>query len=235
MVVLQFQVDKEDDINLWLRFINDSKKANSFGHSRLKGLSKEFLDKVLDKPEDEQRKVISEEIEKYYTEENLTKFKVESYNKIKENLDKLIERLEKLHSRKLPVDKIIVKYETFTCCPYLWKGKGSDWFGLYFAQYVLDQNQQSKVFVHEVMHLFFHYYFFDDCLKKGLTKEQTMDLKEAVTVLINFEFKDLVEREDYGHQGHKALRTLISEEWQKQEEKDFQKLLDVVIEKMKEL
>jgi hypothetical protein len=233
MVNLQFLIDKEDDINLWLSFLNNKRKSNNFGHDRLDGLTKEFLDKVLDKPEDIQRKVISEEVEQYYTEKNLTKFKVESYNKIKDKLDQIIERLEKLHNRKLPVDNIIVKYETFTCCPYIWQGKESDTFGLYFATYVLDQDSQIKVFCHEVMHLFFHYYFFDDCVKKGLTDSQTQDLKEAVTALLNYEFEDIIDKKDYGHKGHKDLRKLISEEWQKMPEKNFEKLLDLVIEKIK--
>jgi len=233
MVVLKFKIDKEDDINLWFSFLNNKRKSNNYGHDRLAGLSKEFLDKVIDKPEDEQRRVISEEVEQYYTGKNLNKFKVESYNKIKDNLDRIIERLEKLHNRKLPVENIIVKYETFTCCPYRYEGKDSKTFGLYFATYVLDQDCQIKVFCHEVMHLFFHFYFFDYCLKKGLTEEQAMDLKEAVTVLLNYEFEDIIEKEDSGYPDHKSLRHLISEEWKKLPEKNFEKLLDIIIEKIK--
>lgn len=233
MVNLQFIVDKEADIKIWLSFLSNKEKATKFGHDRLAGLSKEFLDTVFDKPKDEQRKVVSEYIEQYYTEENLTKFNVYSYNKVKEKLEIIIEKLEKLHNRKLPVDNIIVKYETFTCCPYRYEGKDSKTFGLYFAKYVLDQDSQIMVFCHEVMHLFFHYYFFDDCLKKGLTEKQTMDLKEAMTVLLNSEFEDIIDKKDYGHKGHKDLRILISEEWNKLPEKNFEKLLDIVIEKMK--
>ena len=233
MVELKFKIDKEDDINLWLKFINNSNKANSFGRDRLSNLPKDFLDKVIDKPESEQREIISNYIEQYYTEKHLIKFKVESFNKVKENLDKIIERLEKLHNRKLPVNKIIVKYETFTCCPYMWRGKESDWFGLYFATYVLDQDSQILVFCHEVMHLFFHYYYFDYCLEKGLNEKQTMDLKEAVTVLLNYELTDIIDKKDYGHPSHKQLRIQLVEIWNSMEEKDFQLLLDKAIDNMK--
>jgi len=234
MVYLKFQIDKEADLSVWLRFLRPN-HINSFGHSWLTSFSKDFLDQVFNKTEEEQKLFISNHIEKYYIKENLEKFQIKSYNKVKEKLNIIIERLEKLYNQKLPVKNIVVKYETFTCCPYIWQGKESDTFGLYFAKYVIDGNTEIKVFCHEVMHLFFHYYYFDYCLSKGLSENQTKDLKEAVTVLLNLEFKDLIEKKDNGYPNHQELRQIISEEWQKQEEKNFQKLLDVVIEKIKSL
>ncbi|HRS42872.1 MAG TPA: hypothetical protein P5530_03300 [Candidatus Diapherotrites archaeon] len=237
MVNLKFQIDKEEDIKIWLHFLNNKEKRTSYGHDRLSGLPKEFLDSVLDKPEDKQRKVILSYIEKYYAPKYIDKFKSESYNKIKDNLDAIISALEMLHNRKLPVKNIIVKYETFNCCPYIWQGKESDTFGLFFARYVLDRGSEVAVFCHEVMHLFFHFYFFDYCLSKGLTRNQAMDLKEAVTVLLNLDptLSKLLGTgiTDYGHKGHKLLRQTITDIYNSQEEKDFQKLLDVAIENMK--
>ena len=86
------------------------------------------------------------------------------------------------------------------------------------------------------MHLFFHF-IFDYCLSKGLTRNQAMDLKEAVTVFFNLDptLSKLLGTgiTDYGHKGHKLLRQTITDIYNSQEEKDFQKLLDVAIENMK--
>lgn len=231
MVLLEFEVNKEKDIKIWLRFLKSNK--DSYGLNFVGLLPKDILDRLLNKPEEEQKQVISSYTEQFYTKEYLDRFSIDSYNKVKEKLNLIIERLETIHNRKLPVERIIVIYDTFTACPYVYQGKKSKTYGLYFNNLVIDNNIQINVFSHELMHLFFHYYYFDDCLKKGLTEDQAMDLKEAVTVLLNLEFKDLIEKKDNGYPNHQKIRQIISEEWQKQEEKDFLKLLDLAIEKIK--
>lgn len=70
---------------------------------------------------------------------------------------------------------------------------------------------------HEIMHLYFHKFYWEKI------EEKTAKLKEALTVLLNLEFKDLWLVEDYGYESHKKLRDFIVEKWR--EEKDFEKLL----------
>ncbi len=77
------------------------------------------------------------------------------------------------------------------------------------------------------MHLYFHKFYWDSVEKK-LGKEKTSDLKEALTVLLNLEFKDLWFVEDKGYESHKELRNFIMEKWK--EEKDFEKLLEKCVE-----
>jgi isopentenyldiphosphate isomerase len=233
MTNLQFQVNEESDINIWLRFLKSNKAT--YGLNFLELLPKEFLSKLLNKSEKEQKEIILEHIKQYYTEENLNKFRIDSYNKIKDKFDLIIERLEQIHNKKLPVKRIIVKYTTFTACPYIYQGKKSQTYGLYLNNLVIENNIQIMVFSHEVIHLFFHYYFEDYCLDKGLSKNQTSDLKEAITVLLNLELKDIIEIEDKGYLDHISLRQVISEIWQSQpKDKDFLQLLDNVIKIMKE-
>jgi hypothetical protein len=242
MVKLIFQVDKKADIDIWLRALNDKSQASNYGCNWLDRLPKDFLDKVLNKPEEKQRRLIKKYISKYYTKENLDKFRIVSKQKIQKNKTEIIKRLEILHNRKLPIKKIVVKYETFTCCPYIWQGKDSDTFGLYLAKFIIDRNEECLVFAHELMHLFFHYYFFDYCLEKGcLSIEEVMEIKEAVTILLNHDSKlsKLIEFPEEGYLLHKPLIDQIEQEWSKQQpekdkDKDFAKLLDSVIEKIKE-
>jgi hypothetical protein len=79
---------------------------------------------------------------------------------------------------------------------------------------------------HEVFHLHFHEHFFDNIVNL-IGRENTHMLKEALTVLLNVEFKDLWFIEDKGYDSHKELREFIVKQWN--EDKDFEKLLNSCI------
>jgi hypothetical protein len=83
---------------------------------------------------------------------------------------------------------------------------------------------------HEIMHLYFHKFYWDK-VEEELGKEKTADLKEALTVLLNIEFKDLWFMEDVGYEQHKELRQFIAQEWEKK--KDFDVLLDKCVKYLK--
>jgi hypothetical protein len=76
---------------------------------------------------------------------------------------------------------------------------------------------------HEIMHLYFHDFYWSSVETKIGTKK-TGDLKEALTVLLNLEFKDLRLTEDRGYKEHKKLREFILKKWK--EEKNIEILLD---------
>ena len=71
---------------------------------------------------------------------------------------------------------------------------------------------------HEIMHLHFHNTHWSE-IEEKIGKEKTFDLKEALTVLLNIEFKDLWFYMDSGYSLHKELRDFISKIWK--EKKDF--------------
>lgn len=83
---------------------------------------------------------------------------------------------------------------------------------------------------HEIMHLYFHKFYWKD-VEKEIGKEKTKDLKEALTVLLNIEFRDLWFAEDSGYNSHKKLRNFIMEKWE--EEKNFKKLLEKCVDFLK--
>ena len=83
---------------------------------------------------------------------------------------------------------------------------------------------------HEIMHLYFHKYYWDK-VEKEIGKEKTADLKEALTVLLNLEFKDLWFSTDNGYEIHQELRQFIEQEWKKKP--DFDILLDRCIKYLK--
>lgn len=51
------------------------------------------------------------------------------------------------------------------------------------------------------------------------------DLKEALTFLLNYEFKDSIENPDFGYPQHWELRKKL-EEYRVHSDKDFDKLID---------
>jgi hypothetical protein len=83
---------------------------------------------------------------------------------------------------------------------------------------------------HELMHFYFHNFYWAN-VEKELGKEKTWRLKEALTVLLNLEFRDLWFALDEGKKGHEELRKFIAEEWKK--EKDFDNLIEKCITKLK--
>lgn len=83
---------------------------------------------------------------------------------------------------------------------------------------------------HEIMHLYFHEFYWEK-IEKEIGAHKTGDLKEALTVLLNLEFKDLWFIEDAGYDSHKELRNFISEAWGK--EKNFNNLIDKCIKYLK--
>ena len=83
---------------------------------------------------------------------------------------------------------------------------------------------------HELMHIQFHNTYWND-LEKNIGREKTADLKEALTVLLDIEFRDLWFTKDNGKECHKELRKFITKEWKKKP--DFDVLLNKCVKYMK--
>jgi len=83
---------------------------------------------------------------------------------------------------------------------------------------------------HEIMHLYFHEFYWG-LVEDKIGKDKTGDLKEALSVLLNEEFKDLWFDTDYGYEPHKKLREFIVKEWKK--EPDFDVLLNKCVAYLK--
>lgn len=84
-----------------------------------------------------------------------------------------------------------------------------------------------KTVMHELWH-FYTWYKFGIVWEEKLGKQKYNDLKEALTVLLNIEFKDFLnEVEDVGYPQHKELRNKILEIWN--EDKNIEKLWEKII------
>ena len=122
-------------------------------------------------------------------------------------------------------DKDIFAYlTTVGICPYD-PDEPSFMFSLFYS---LPSTLQTCG--HEIMHLYFHRFYWETITKK-VGKDKTADLKEALTVLLNLEFKDLWFAEDKGYEPHQTLRKFIEKEWKKK--KDFNVLMEKCVKYLK--
>ncbi|MEK6757568.1 MAG: hypothetical protein AABX88_00420 [Nanoarchaeota archaeon] len=132
-------------------------------------------------------------------------------------------RMDNLMNNKF--DKNIFAYlTTVGVCPYD-PNEPSFMFSLFYS---LPKSLQTCG--HEIMHIYFHKFYWKN-IEEQIGKEKTGDLKEALTVLLNLEFKDLWFAEDYGYDPHKELRKFIEEKWK--ENKDFDILMEKCVEHLK--
>jgi hypothetical protein len=225
MIKFEFIISKKEDIENWLKFI---KEPVSYGNNWLKDYPKDFIDLFINKTDPQKKEIIVNYIDKYYTKKYLDKFYNSSKIFDKYN-QKIINRLEKIHNRQFPVEKVIIKYNTFIACPYQYR-KNQKWFGIFLSKRYINKGFIG-VAVHELMHLFFHYYFWDICKSKGLKSDEIHFIKESFTVIINKEFKDILDYKDYGYLEHKTLRQIILKEWKKGT--SFEEILKKIISEKK--
>lgn len=146
----------------------------------------------------------------------------EAWKKINEEYFK---RLENITKKPIYTEEFSAYVTTVVRCPYSYE---ESWFMVSFFR---DMLNALKTAGHEIIHLQFHHYYWES-IEKEIGNEKTADLKEALTVLLNLEFKDLWFVEDSGYEKHKELRKFIEEEWKK--EKEFDVLLKKCIDYLKD-
>jgi len=153
-------------------------------------------------------------------ESNIVQIEINSLKKYWQEIEKeFFRRMDRLMKKNF--DKDIIAYlTTLGVCPYD-PDEPLFMFSLFYSL-----PHQLQTCGHEIMHLYFHKFYWEK-VESQIGKEKTADLKEALTVLLNLEFKDLWFSNDNGYESHKELRSFIVEKWK--EEKDFEVLLEKCI------
>jgi hypothetical protein len=90
---------------------------------------------------------------------------------------------------------------------------GYDVSGRFFFVSIF-RKRPYKTCIHELLHFYTHILFEDYFIKKcGLSYADFNDYKEALTVLMNFEFLDIIISPDDGYEKQQTLRAFIAEKW----------------------
>jgi hypothetical protein len=217
-----FKFDKEKDLfNIW----ETCNKGNSFGNDFTKNVNPKVVELCKDKNFEDAK----EKIESYYKQihnSSLIKIFVNSVNKSWEIInDEYFKRMERIMKKPIYQNSFIGYLTLAGRCPYILKENA------FYFNFFSSLTNILKTVGHEIMHLQFHNTYWNQ-IEKQIGNKKTHDLKEALTVLLNLEFKDLWFVEDTGYEIHKELRKFIVEEWKK--EKDFDVLLKKCVEYLKE-
>ncbi len=212
MPIVKFSFDKNKDLwNNW-QICNNKSKWKDFS----KNASKELIDITKEKTFEQCKNKIEEYLFPIHNSEIIQIF-IDSLTKTWEKIEEeYFKRLTNITKKPIPYKNIICYVTTVGRCPY---NEKEGWFMVNFFSSIPSALQTIG---HEIMHLQFHKYFWEN-IEKQIGKEKTADLKEALTVLLNLEFRDLWFVEDKGYKPHKELRDFISKEWKK--EKNFENLL----------
>lgn len=216
MVKVNFIFDKEKDLKNIYSSVNSNKYSNNCINQKIVKIAK-----------DKNFQECKNEIEKYYEKVHKSKlipYVIKSANNSWNLIeDEFFKRLEKLMGKKIVFEKVNGYFTSVERCPYNPDLKNSFF---YFCGFNGIFNI-LKTAAHEIMHIQFHNTYWEE-IEKKIGERKTWDLKEALTVLLNLEFKDLWLVEDKGYENHKKLRVFISKTWN--EDKNFEKLLDACVD-----
>jgi hypothetical protein len=210
---LIFKFDKEKDLfNIW----ETCNKDNSFGRDFTKNVPQKIISICKGKNFEDCKNELEKVYKDIYDSKLIPIFLKAVNDSWKEINDEFFKRLEKIMKKPIYQESFIGYLTLAGRCPYILKENA---FYFNFFSSIINVLQTAG---HEIMHLQFHNTYWNQ-IEKEIGNKKIHDLKEALTVLLNLEFKDLWFVEDKGYEMHKELRNFIANEWKK--EKDFNKLI----------
>ncbi|MBS3074011.1 hypothetical protein J4447_00995 [Candidatus Pacearchaeota archaeon] len=219
-VIFKFDEDK-NLFNIWETCSLDVRYGVDFS----KSLSPRIVGLCKNKKFEECEEKLKQYVKKPYRNE-LIYISVRAFNEAWSKINKeFFLRLSKVMKKPICSEEFTAYITTITRCPYHYNKNPYFFVNLFKSIPNILENS-----AHEIMHIQFHNTYWSD-VEKQIGKEKTSDLKEALTVLLNVEFKDLWLVKDEGYTIHKELRDFIEREWKKH--KDFDKLIDSCIEYLK--
>lgn len=214
MARVTFIFDKEKDMkNIW----DKCNKKPPFGKFRIPPeLEKICVGKRFDKAKPGLRKFLRKLYNSNYIK-SFQKTMQELWDEIENEFFKKMDSLMKKEYNK----EIKAYITTIEICPYNTQEPS------FMVSLLSSLPRAILTCGHEIMHLYFHEFYWKD-IEKKIGSKKTGDLKEALTTLLNPEFRELFFSQDFGYQEHRELRNFILTSWN--EEKDFEKLLDKCVD-----
>lgn len=215
-----FKFDKEKDAwNIW----DKCNRQSSFGNDWSKSFSPKLIEICKGKKFEKCKKDILELNNKFYDSGFIDVF-LAGLRKLWAKREKeFFKRLENITGKKYN-QKLTCYVTTIGICPY---DLDNGWF---MCSAFNSFPGALSTCGHEIMHFHFHKYNYPS-IEKKIGNKKTADLKEALSILLNLEFKDLFFSQDKGYPNHQELRKFIFEQWKK--EQNYDKLLEKCVEYLK--
>ena len=221
MPKVKFVFYKERDLdNIW----RTANLGLSYGYDFKQYLSPDIISMCRGKTFEECKGKLAKRIQKTQSSgmvSNLLKAVNDSWKEIN---DEYFKRLKRVMTKPIYADSFKAYMTSIDRCPYN-PEEGSFMFSFFSG---IPKIMETAG--HEIMHLQFHHTYWPK-IEDKIGREKTSDLKEALTVLLNLEFKDLWFFQDRGYDIHRELRKYITEQWKKK--KDFDVLMKKCVSYLK--
>ena len=201
---IEVKIDIEKDAWNWWGACNSS----SYGVDWKERISKSLQNKISGKTKKEAYKFLFPYLAKLHKRVKLETEKNYAQKRFDEKQKQIFERMEEVTGRKICRENFIIFMTTFPRCPYNIT-KGYIW-----SYYKWGRGDYVDSFIHELLHFQTYAYWYEKCRKK-LSNEDFEDLKEALTVILNESFSDIMTKPDCGYEVHKYLREELAKYWKK--------------------
>lgn len=188
---LKFKSDLKSDIWNWQEVLNSK---GSYGQNWLKKWPKDITQKEA-KDKEKLKAYLSR---KYYKNGAVKKY-VDWLN-VAVDPKKIEKPLENITGKKIPFKEVYVVVTTIDRCPYDFSGGG------FFVYYAASLSWIYVTAMHECMHFIIHKNYWQKMLDAGLSDSQAHDIKEALTVLLDSDYKKLGGKAEGGYPNHQNIR-----------------------------
>ncbi len=218
-VEFKFDINK-DSWNYW----DTANSKSHWGWDFTKNLRPELIEKLKGKKFEEVKEYLLILLNKGYSndkEKNNAKLK-EIEKSWRDIENEFFNILKNLMNKPICSDNFACYITTIGRCPYNIKEK---WFML---NIFWDNQRALTTIAHELLHMQFYHYYEEELMGR-ISMEKFQDIKEALTVLLNIEFKDILKYEDKGYPSHEHLREFIVKQWETN--KDFEVLIEKCVER----
>lgn len=144
--------------------------------------------KILTVPKEEQEEIVRKCLVEFSKEEKtMIEAQIKALEEVwAEKEGRFIQRMEKYFGSNFNVPSYDVYMTSLGISPYSYQ---EQWF---MVRLISSLPVQIGTICHELMHLYFMNSFQIYLAQRGLSHDQIMEINEAITILLNFEFSDYI-------------------------------------------
>ena len=210
-IVVKININR-DAWNWW-----DACNKVSFGVDWSERIPSAIRNKIKGKTREEAFAFLIPYLKKLYIKEKIKTKQNDTKKIFLKSEPSIFNRMRKMTGRKIYKNVFTCYVATFPRAPYDFK-KGFAWIPV-----IWPPETYVRTFVHELLHFQTYAYWKKSCLKH-ITEKQFEYLKEALTLILNEAFIDLIVWQDKGYKQHQRLRKKLFVFWNRT--KNFENLIE---------
>jgi hypothetical protein len=202
MLTINIKLDFEQDAWNWWEACNKVSQGVDWKQK----IPIELREKITDKSQAEAYNFLLPYLQELYSKLEVEKYLNEMQTGFDKVKDKLFERMEKVTNRPIYRNNFTCFSTSFPRFPYDYEN------GYVWISNKRKLEYQIQIFIHELLH-FQYFKYFGEKVWDEIGSEKHAELKEAMTIIIDEEFKDITTVQDEGYEIHKNLRKKLLEVW----------------------